>query len=141
MTLMDKGIFQAANKHDFSDAVDLYTIPDTIDLILHKKDVDNIGKYRYVRYLFPKDCFGSLGEIAFFAKEGENEITLNGKRIKSEKVQQKDLQIAFDGKYNKYIHTKERGGYNGLWIGLDLGTKKAITKVGFCPRTDENNIY
>lgn len=138
MTWMGGGLFQASNKPDFTKPVDLYIIPDTIDLVLHYSRLNSSVFCRYVRYKFPDNRNGSLGEIAFY---GENNQRLEGKPIKAMGVEDKDVVIAFDGLYNKFIHTPKKSDYNGKWIGLDLGSRKKVTAIAYCPRTDENNIY
>jgi len=138
MTLMAKGRFEGANKPDFSDSKLLFTIPDTIALKYHISKVEVTNPVRYVRYVFPDSSFGSLGEIAFYEKG--NTEALKGIAVKADGVSDQDLQIAFDGKMDKFIHTATKDDYNGLWVGLDLGRPKLITSVGYSPRNDQNNI-
>jgi len=138
MTLMGKGRFEGANKSDFSDGETILTIPDTIALKYHISKVDKSKNYRYVRYLFPDSCFGSLGEISFFCNHSA--VPIKGSPIKSAKVSNEDLAIAFDGKWDKFIHTPLKDDYNGEWIGLDFGQSRYITHVGYSPRNDGNNI-
>lgn len=40
----------------------------------------------------------------------------------------------FDGNFDTYFASYDR---SGTWVGLDLGTKHVITKVGFSPRIDQ----
>ncbi len=136
-TWMVNGKFQGANRPDFSDAYNLYTIDKPVDLIVHKKSVNNKGKYRYVRYLFPNDSYGSLGEVGFY---GKNNRLIKGKQIRAKGVSEEDMNIAFDGKFDKKIHSGEISKYNGLWVGLDFGKSKFVDQVSFCPRTDQNNV-
>lgn len=41
---------------------------------------------------------------------------------------------AFDGELNTFFASYDT---SGTWIGLDLGEKHVIKKIGWCPRTDE----
>ena len=141
MTLMGGGRFQGSNKADFSDVVDLFCIPDMIDLIMHKKNIKCAGEFVYIRYLFPKNGFGSLGEVGFYSKRNNKYILLTGEKLKSNKVSQSDLDIAFDCKLNKFVHTERIDDYNGEWIGLKLSQPTKIDMVGFSPRNDTNNIF
>jgi hypothetical protein len=134
------GTFQGANIPDFSDAVDLYTNKDTVDLISNKIAIQTEREFRYVRYLFAPDSYGSISEIAFYTKEDERDRLLKGDKIKSLKVSEKHLNMAFDRKIAQYIGIN-KDGYNGEWIGLDLKKPKKISRISFCPRTDTNNIY
>ena len=137
-TLMVNGTFQGANKFDFSDADNLYTIEKPIDLREHKLVLKNQRKYQFVRYLFPDGTYGSLGEVGFYTQNKEK--SLKEILIKDKRVSERDLQIAFDGEFNKYIHTEKIDDYNGAWVGLNLRKSIKITEISFCPRTDQNNI-
>lgn len=136
---MGKGTFQGANRPDFSDAVTLFVVPDTIQMIMHRSDVVHPGSYRYVRYLFPDNSSGSLSEISFYS-DASDDFPLNGRRIKSPSVDSLDLEHAFDGKFETYIDRTPNNEYNGLWIGLDLGSRQRISSVGYSPRNDRNNV-
>lgn len=138
MTLMGNGRFEGANRSDFSDKESLFVIPNSISLKYHISKIDKPKSYRYVRYLFPDSCFGSLGEISFFSNQLS--MPIKGSPIKSVKVSDEDIVIAFDGKWDKFIHTPLKDDYNNQWLGLDLGRRKLITQVGYSPRNDQNNI-
>lgn len=138
MTLMAHGRFEGSNNSDFSDSRLLYAIGDTIALKFHMSKTKTAPPVRFVRYVFPDSSFGSLGELSFY--EGNSIDPLKGKPIKSERVSTEDLQIAFDGKIDKFIHTTTKDDYNGQWLGLDLGSPKVISGVGYSPRNDQNNI-
>lgn len=42
-------------------------------------------------------------------------------------------QMAFDGNFNTFFASYNR---SGTWVGLDLGEKHVITKVGYAPRAE-----
>ncbi len=138
MTLMGNGQFEGANKPDFSDKFLLYSIADTIELKFHQSKTFTHKPVRYVRYRFPENCFGSLGEISFY--EPCCSEPLKGVYLKAKGVSDDDLSIAFDEKMDRFIHTSTKDEYNSLWIGLDLGSPKSISMVGYSPRSDQNNI-
>jgi len=130
------GKFQASNKVNFEDAIDLYVINDTLDLVTQNIPIQKKKKYRYVRYLFPANSKGQIGEMSFFS--GNNKIIgdiITAKSISNEKT----VKNAFDGSVITFVETKEKD--NGQWIGLDFGEKKNISKLSFCPRTDKNNVW
>lgn len=61
------GIFQGANKEDFSDAVTLFTITTLPGSgTLTTVGVDNTSGFRYVRYLSPEGSNGNVAEVQFF---------------------------------------------------------------------------
>ncbi|TYQ17018.1 UNVERIFIED_CONTAM: dockerin type I repeat protein [Acetivibrio alkalicellulosi] len=60
------GIFQGANRADFSDAVTLFTITtQPANGVLTTVDVTNTNAFRYVRYLSPNGSNGNVAEIEF----------------------------------------------------------------------------
>ncbi len=60
------GIFQGANKSDFSDAVTLFTVTSQPATgILTSVNVTNTDTFRYVRYLSPDGSNGNVAEIQF----------------------------------------------------------------------------
>lgn len=138
MSLLIGGRFEGANRQDFSDAVTLYTIKDSTDLILNHVQLNNKDKFRYVRYLFSNDSYGSVSELVFMNNNMEK---LEGKIIHSAKVTDKHAAMAFDNKLEKYIGTEVKSDYNSEWIGLDFGIAKKVQSIGFAPRTDTNNIF
>jgi hypothetical protein len=138
MTLMGGGRFEGANKSDFSDRELLHIIPDTIQLKSHIVKLLDEGNFRYVRYIFPHNKFGSLGELGFY--NDLQSASLTGQLIKSPGVSDEDSRLAFDGKLNEFLHTPAKDTYNYEWIGLDLNEKKKISYVSYSPRSDQNGI-
>jgi len=71
---MTGGVFQGANKEDFSDAVDLYTISSQPATgAFTTVEIDNKTAFRYFRYLSPNGGYGNVSEIEVFgyAQTGE----------------------------------------------------------------------
>lgn len=67
---MVNGMFQAANKADFSDAVTLYTVTTSPNVgSLTDKDAFNFGRFRYLRYLSPADGWGNVSEVEFWGSK------------------------------------------------------------------------
>ena len=67
-SLMLNGIFQGANRPDFSDAVNLLTITNPPpDATLTAQAVTNPTAFRYVRYLSPANSHGDIAEAQFFS--------------------------------------------------------------------------
>ncbi|WP_157280383.1 discoidin domain-containing protein [Pedobacter borealis] len=137
--LMANGIFEGANKSDFSDAEKLYTIPEPVNPKVKLVKILNPRPFQYLRYIFPKYSYGSLAEISFYSKDQDNN-PLMGKLMSSAKVKPTDLKIAFDGNLDNYIYTRNLDDYNDEWIGMDLGKSIEITEVGYIPRNDGNAI-
>lgn len=67
------GIFQGANKADFSDAVQFYQIQATPDVdMLTNVDLTTTGQYRYLRYVSPKGSNGNIAEVKFYGQLYKN---------------------------------------------------------------------
>jgi len=64
------GVFEGANKEDFSDGVPLYLIPEdgTIGKI-SSADIHVTRPFRYVRYVGPHDARCNVAEIEFYGEE------------------------------------------------------------------------
>lgn len=128
------GRIQGANKRDFSDSVNLYTIH-SIPTKFEEVNIINSRKYRYVRYISADYIIASIGELAFYSKkEGMlNGIPigapLTGTEYPIQNAFDKDLATFFEGRTKKYN-----------WVGLDLGKPVAISKVRYCTQNDTNSI-
>ncbi len=134
------GIFEGANNSNFSDAVELYTNKDTIDLVTNKIMIESKQKFQFIRYLFAPGASGTISELGFHTLENGELKLLKGDKIKSDKVAMRHLNIAFDRDIRSYIGV-QKDCYNGEWIGLNLGKPQTINQISFCPRTDTNNIF
>jgi hypothetical protein len=137
---MLNGRFQGANKPDFSDSVNLFTVtsmPEEFETAV----ISYPEKVRYVRYISTPEARGDVAELEFFGgNNGSDTLKLDGKIIGYPEVSipiGTPYQNAFDGNketfFNRYT--------NGLsWAGIDLGARKRITKIRYCPRSDTNFI-
>ncbi len=150
------GKFQAANKPDFSDAVDLYAITSTPESYLKHYPVVSKDVYRYIRYVFPPVVPGETeGQVAEICFKGTAGADLHGDYIGSPGVAASQFNILFDRKLDDYVTINIADtiveDYPGrvitiphittVWAGLDLKNRYHITSVGYCPRNDTNNVY
>ena len=68
------GIFEGANKSDFSDAVPLLMITEAPPMnVLTEQSVNCSKGFRYVRYAGPNDVRCNIAEIEFYGYEGEGD--------------------------------------------------------------------
>lgn len=126
--------FEGANRPDFSDAVTLAEIKDSVHCHMQTLSVDNPGKYRYVRYMDNRGNRAMVGELAFF---GENGNKISGTPIGvKDRYWYEPKSKAFDGDIVTFYETAEPAA----WIGLDLGKNQRISAVGFSPRTTGNDV-
>lgn len=133
--------FQGANKPDFSDSVNLYTVKDIPEKIELAR-INNSAKFRYVRYISNKKDGANLAEMKIFGDVEQKE--LSGKIIgfpKKSKDKPNSLFFSydkvFDGDYDTFFET---GGTNVGWVGLDLGKPTKITAIKYAPQSDSNFI-
>lgn len=150
--MLDKGHsiigtrIQAANCPDFSDAVNLYTINDTLQGYLQDIVFENSASYRYYRliasstklniaeleFLTEKDYYGlqSATPLPVFTKDGavkENYYTVCGDTISSEPGSK-----LFDGDMLTYSEQK--------WAGMDFSNRVSVQRVRIAPRNAHNGI-
>lgn len=131
---------QGANRPDFSDAVDFFTIADIPDKI-EEVEVDVSNHFRYVRILLEgRERRLGIAELMFYDDSG-SATPLKGKIIGYPELPEEfgtPYQHAFDGNLETYFMTYGRPDES--WAGLDLGLSKRITKVRYAPRSDTNFI-
>ena len=126
--------FEGANRPDFSDAVTLAQIKDSVASHMQKLHVTDTRKYRYVRYVDEKGFRAMVGELAFFDE--------NGRKIAGHPIGVRDRywyqpkDRAFDDDIVTFYEAADKES----WIGLDLGERRRIDSVGFSPRTTGNEV-
>ena len=129
------GVFEGANKRDFSDAVELYRIIDRPLSRLQRVAVNSTMAFRYLRFRKTQGIF-SLGEIKAYDVIG---TMLPGKLIASSVIaEEPELQNVQDG--NPLTYFELPGSYD-LWAGLEFMHPVHISQIEFCPRNDDNEIY
>ena len=134
---MKGGKFQLANKSDFSDSVDIYTIKNVPEICFNKVELRIKKKYKYFRYRAPAGSNGEVAEIEVYDTNSDKK--LDGKIIAYLKVQPNIVKFSkvFDGDaLTYYQNTKEKS----IWIGLEFDAPKQINKIVYLPHNDENFI-
>lgn len=139
MSSMKNGIFEGANKPDFSDATKLYQIPEAPEHV-EKVEINDYRRFRYIRYLSADEqgCRrGNVGEIEFY---GGARRKLSGRAIGFPEMHPEGncYSRALDGDLNTYFDVGNNETRS--WVGLDLGKPERITRIVFCPRSDTNFI-
>ncbi|MCC8174325.1 MAG: hypothetical protein LIO65_08170, partial [Odoribacter sp.] len=141
---------QAANKKDFSDAVDLYVLDSIPEAKFHTILPNIDKKFSYFRYQsvpiysdkdsteIISDFYGNVAEIELYNEKGE--------KIKGDVIGTPDsLTIwgrfpasnVFDGKVLTYFETRD--SIIG-WAGLAFDRPETISKIIYLPRNDDNFI-
>jgi hypothetical protein len=136
---MKNGIFEGANQSDFSDAKVLYTVKEISGVRFHTAKIRNPGRYRYVRYVSPKNSNCNVAEIKFFNDKGES---LQGEPVGTpgsfENSPMTTCDKAFDGDISTYYNALKA---DGSWTGLDLGEEQTIAEIHYFPRNEGNIIF
>ncbi len=130
------GRFQGANKPDFSDSVNLFTITN-LPVKIEEVNITQPAAFRYVRYIAPIHHKTNLAGLEFW---GDNSSKLYGKIIGAPAISP-DLGTSIEKAMDNDLESYFSGVPDSLsWVGLDLGTVKQITRIRYCPRSDCNFI-
>lgn len=134
---MDGGVFQGANKADFSDAVNVYTFKGKAEPVFHNLPTNSLRSYKYMRYCGPKGSGSTLNELVFLDKDG-NEIP--GMPIGSA-GSHKDLGHTFKLAFDKDILTFFEGASpDESWLGMEFENPCVVKTIRFMPRNDGNCV-
>jgi len=129
------GVFEGANRADFSDAEELYYINENPLPRMQRVTIDHGGTFRYIRYRKAKGIF-SMGEMNCFDAEGR---PLSGRIIADNALRElPDLANIADNDPLTYVSVS--GMFDG-WAGLQFDRGYQIGAIEFCPRNDDNGIY
>jgi hypothetical protein len=132
---MNNGIFEGANRADFSDAKVLHTVKNLDGAYFYSAKIRNPQAYRYIRYVSPEESYGNVAEIELYDDKGKK---LGGKPFCSpfgnddytcDKVFDGDIMTFYDG------------DISGSWIAMDLGELQTIAEIRYFPRHEGNFIY
>ena len=129
------GVFEGANRADFSDAEELHYIHETPLPRMQKVTIDHKSAFRYIRYRKAQGTF-SLGELKCFDTEGK---PLDGRLIADNAF--KELpELTYIADNDPLTYVSVSGMFDG-WAGLKFDRGYRIGAIEFCPRNDDNNIY
>ncbi|MDR2286133.1 MAG: transglutaminase-like domain-containing protein [Prevotellaceae bacterium] len=133
---MHHGVFEGANKPDFSDAKILYAIDAVPKVSYNEAELKSPMNCRYVRYKSPPNSYCNVAEIEFY---GLKEEKLNGTNIGSSGSWSNSgmsCDKAFDNDVTTYYDAVEA---DGGWTGLDFHERKQIHKIRYLPRNYESD--
>ncbi len=131
---MSGGRFQGSNKPDFLKPTNLYVYEGITEGVWYERKVEDMGYYRYLRYIGPNGSCCNINELEFFDKVGNK---LTGKVIGTDGVQGKTKETVFDG---NILTGFEGNSPDGHWVGLQLSRPSRVGKIRFIPRNDGNCI-
>jgi hypothetical protein len=136
---MEGGVFQAAGKSDFSDALSLHLIP---SFTVQSGEVtlpDDGHAYRYWRYVSAENAHNNLAELYFYPPGDEKPLygTVIGTPGSYTNQKNNEKEVVFDGDPLTYFDALEPGG---SWVGMDFGKPVTIGRIAYTPRGDGNDI-
>ena len=134
--LMRFGIFEVANKKDFSDAVEIYKIKEIPESRLQSIEVNLDKPYRYVRYKRPKGTF-SIAELRLL-DSGKSKLPYTPIECDF-LIDDKDISKVFDNDPLTYYELKANN--LDIWVGMDLKRATDFSFIEFAPRNDDNSVY
>jgi len=133
------GIFEGANKEDFSDARLLHKITTMPKTLYQTVTLPTPVSCRYVRYVSPADGYCNIAEIEITDSQSKK---LSGKVRCPFKVWNNDPTLiadkAFDGDVTTFFHAAQA---DKAWIGIDLGETCEVSSIRYAPRNECNRIY
>jgi hypothetical protein len=133
---MNNGVFEGANRNDFSDAEVLHVIKKMDGTYFYSTKIRKTKQYRYVRYVSQGDGYGNVAEIELYNDKGEK---LSGKPFGSSHGNPDfACDKAFDGDVFTFFDTSPA---SDGWTGLDLGEPQTISDIRYFPRHEGNFIY
>jgi hypothetical protein len=136
---MNNGIFEGANRSDFSGAEVLHTVGEIGGAYFHTAKIRSSKQYRYIRYVSPADGHGNVAEIVLHNDKGEK---LGGspfcKPWSSPVDSTATCEKVFDGDIFTFYDAAEP---DGSWVGLDLGAPQTVAEIRYFPRHEGNCIY
>nr|WP_302830580.1 hypothetical protein [uncultured Bacteroides sp.] len=136
---MQGGVFEGADKCDFSDKKLLYAIEEMPTVTYQKVRVPDMNPYRYVRYVSPKGGNGNVAEIEFYGNDGKK---LKGRNIGTPGSWYNSSMTCdkvFDGDIYTYFDAAQGEG-DYAWTGLDLGSPQSICEIRYFPRIEDCRI-
>uniref|UniRef100_UPI004029C68A alginate lyase family protein n=1 Tax=Prevotella sp. TaxID=59823 RepID=UPI004029C68A len=120
-----EGVFQGANKADFSDAVQLYQITTTPEVnMLTNVDITVTGQYRYLRYVSPKGSNGNIAEVKFYGQLYKNGVPTGV--IMPNTIHKGNTQV-----YNlngRYLGTRIGNNIHGVFIIRSNGKTMKVVR-------------
>lgn len=131
---MWNGRFQGSNNAEFTDATDLSVFEGITNGGWYEQPVNEVKKFRYLRYIGPNGSFCNINELIFY---DNSHSEVGGCIIGSQGDVGKEKEKVFDGDILTGFHALSP---DGNWVGLKTKKPVRISKIRFMPRTDGNII-
>ncbi len=131
---MNGGLFQGANKKDFSDAVTLYKHRGITNGNWYTIPVKDGRAFKYLRYMGSKGSFCNINELEFYSPDGSK---ISGAIIGTEGESWARKETVFDGNILTGFGGKSP---DGNWVGLSLSKAAHVSKIRYIGRNDGNGI-
>lgn len=132
---MANGVFEVANKPDFSDRVVIHHITNTPHSRIQRVHTGLTKSYKYIRYRKHNGVF-CIAELAVYNR---SYVKIEGHPIASEGYNQlPEINAIYDR--NPLTYFNVNGGID-MWAGLAFDKPEYIQALEFCPRNDDNEVF
>ncbi|GAB6012831.1 hypothetical protein [Viscerimonas tarda] len=132
------GIFQGANRPDFSDSILLHKIEINCEMLPHYVKLDKPVSCKYFRYISAPKGYISMAEIGVYDGNGEKlHGTVTGTEGSLNNRRGCDRNAAFDGDVLTFFDAPK---HTGCWVGLAFEKKEQLAEIMFLPWNDDNFI-
>jgi len=131
MVRFSGGKFEASNNKDFNKAIELYVIDSIQTAKYFSIKINNVNKYKYVRYFSPDNSLCNMAEMSFLDQNGNELIgTVIGSdgAINNETKLMK--QAVFDKDPLTFFNAPD---IIGMWVGLKFPVAKTINTITYLP--------
>lgn len=131
------GRFQAANRADFRDATDIYTITEEPSFNFTWVQTNITKPFQYYRYLASESSMVDMAEIEFY--DNKSGTILNGRVLGTDSIHASrgcSAYNVFDGDAFTYFQLQQPSG----WVGLELDKPACVDKIRYIIRNDDNGI-
>lgn len=135
---MQTGYFEGSNYCDFREGEILYKIEDRPLPQYNTIKLNQVEKYRFLRYVSPPKGNGNIAELEFYYEKQKisgTPIGIEGSWYDNGMTKDK----VFDGDIDTYFDAPQGNG-DYAWVGLDLTDQCYIDEIRFVPRLTNNNL-
>lgn len=134
---LEGGKIVVSNTEDFKDSVLVAVIDNINENRYHTIPLKYSGKYKFVKYLSPKNSYGNIAEIQLFDNDNNLLIPIRNFGGIGAWEEHSPAKV-FDG---NELTSYSRISPNDAWAAVELEKPLHLSRIRVHPRTDGNAIY
>ena len=135
---MEGGVFEGANREDFSDAQVLHTVKRINGPCYHTANTNNHKAFRYFRFVSARGGSCDIAEIEFYSSSGEK---LQGTVIGTMETRFNDPSVSREKAFDGDPTTSFIAANDQSWTGLDMGQPATVSQIRYFPRVEGWGVY